>query len=73
VKGSTEGKRDYVANDSLEEGPFTKKGRMTNPNDSPKLELSGAWEPTDSSRPHPHGEREEARCGFPPGNQTTNA
>jgi hypothetical protein len=31
-----------------------------NRHDSPKLELSRAWEPSDSSRPLPNGKGEEA-------------
>ena len=36
---------------------------------SPKLELSRAWEPSDSSRPSPNGEGEAAQGGFLNGNQ----
>jgi len=39
-------------------------------NDCPKLELSGAWELSDSPFPLPSGEGQEAYFGLPYGNQS---
>jgi hypothetical protein len=40
-------------------------------NEYHELELLGAWEPLDSSRPLPLGKEEETWFGFPNGNQTS--
>jgi hypothetical protein len=40
------------------------------PNDYIELELSGAWEPLDSSSPSSNGEGKETQFGLPYGNQT---
>jgi len=39
-------------------------------NDCPKLELPGAWQPSDSSIPLPDGEGQGAFFGFSYGNQS---